>query len=109
MRTECLALGDSSTVIEVKIRFLHMVKSPEDWQQGVEREVCAGPRTFKSIASLPLTQHFTFESDSEILEGECELSALPIAGDLFKISLSVRNLARLGGATVEAADATRDR
>jgi hydrogenase maturation protease len=107
MQTECLATGTPSSTIEVKTRFLQMSSTPEGWQEGIEREVCADPHTFNSIGSK---QRFVFECPSGTLEGELELRASPLGDNLFKLTLNVRNLARLQGADSEnAADVDRDR
>jgi hypothetical protein len=102
MQTECLATGSPSSTIEVKTRFLQMSSTPEGWQEGIEREVCAGPYTFDSIASR---HRFTLECPSGRVEGELELGASLLGDNLFKLTLKVRNLADLEN----AADADRDR
>ena len=119
MQTECLATGNPLTTIEVKVRFLQMVNGSGDWQEGIEREVCAGPRTLESIAT-PLHLQFTFEGASQAVpcphpEGELELRASRLADDLFRITLNVRNIApsqrdKLPGPNSEnAQNADRDR
>jgi hypothetical protein len=107
MQTECLVAGVPSSTVEVETRFLQMSSAPEGWQEGIEREVCAGPRT---LDSNPLKQRFTFERPSGTLDGELELGASPLADNLFRVTLNVRNLARLEGAKLgNANDADRDR
>ncbi|MGA2596076.1 MAG: hypothetical protein ABSH09_03590 [Bryobacteraceae bacterium] len=106
MKTECLVLGSASTTVEVKTRFLQMANrqnsQEQDWQEGVERDVCAPPCTLESIEAQPLRQRFTFQCDEEI-EGELELRSSEIDLNVFKVTLTVRNLVTLGSATRDQA------
>jgi len=93
MTTECLVHGPAS--IEAKVRFLQM-EVVKDWQEGREREVNVPPWPLAE----PARQRFTFES-SETIEGELELQGSPVADDLFRVTLVVRNLASMGSADRE--------
>ncbi len=98
MRTECLVEGDLSTVIEVRVRFLQLV-TRQDRQEGRERSIAIAPIVLQSIMASPFRKEFTFEvSESERVEGEVELRAPEVNERLFKVSLTIRNLARLEGA-----------
>ena len=119
MRTECLVAGSALTTIEVKVRFLQMAKR-QQWQEGQERDVYAAACMLESIAAESFHQRFTFEGaddgkdaegrSSETLEGELELAASRLGENLYKVMLSVRNLAQSVGAKLEdAGEATRDR
>jgi hydrogenase maturation protease len=99
MRTECLVEGTSST-IEIKIRFLQLVARQER-QEGIEREVCADAPALELLAANALTQRFTFEGS---IDGEMQLSAMRLNQNLYKVSLSVRNVALLGNAPAVSRD-----
>jgi hypothetical protein len=103
MRTECLVLGCASTAIEAKARFLQM-ETRSDRQEGREREIYAPPCALESIATQSLRRRFTFESP-ETLEGELELGASQLDESLYKVTLSIRNLAKLK----DSHDLDRDR
>jgi hypothetical protein len=105
MRSECLVVGSASTTIEVKVRFLQMVVGQQmgshyTWQEGRERDVSTPPCSLESIAALTCRRPFVFigAEDAETLEGELELTALHLDESLFRLTLSVRNVARLDGA-----------
>lgn len=110
MTTECLVLGDASATIEAKVRFLQMA-ARQQWQEGQERDVPTAPRCIESILSYPYRREFLFEGaddaegrQSQTLRGELEIRALKLDSSLFRVTLSVRNLAKLQG----AADLSRD-
>lgn len=97
MRTECLVLGNASTTIEVKVRFLQMV-TRQAWQEGRERDVHAPACALESLRVQPFRRRFSFECDEETLEGELELRAAQLEEGLFRVTLNVRNLATLDDA-----------
>ena len=121
MRTECLLQGSSSTTIEVKVRFLQMVVGQpilaaagfqpalfdgadvnyrHSFQEGRERDVSTPTLSLESIAANPYRQEFVFTDgeNTEALQGELELETLQLGEGLFRLKLSVRNVARLEGA-----------
>jgi hypothetical protein len=91
MKTECLVLGGASAAVEVKMRCLQL-KAREERQEGQEREVRMPTRVLATIASGSIQQKFTFDGG---LEGELELSASPVDEQLFKVTLNIRNRAKL--------------
>lgn len=100
MRTECLVTGSASTTVEVKVRFLQMATWQER-QEGHERDVTA-LSNFGEIEAGPLRRQFVFAGAedlegrlSQTLTGELELRALRIGESLFRVTLSIRNLASL--------------
>jgi len=102
MRTECLVTGSASTTIEVKVRFLQMATCQER-QEGHERDVTA-LSNFGEIEAHPLRRQFRFAGAedlegrvSQTLTGELELHAVRIGESLFRVALSIRNLATLEG------------
>jgi hypothetical protein len=90
MQTECLALGNAATPLEVKVRFLQMI-ARQDFQEGVERTVCTNAAGLRALAMQPLRQAFRFDE----VDGELELRAKRIDDGCFRITLVIRNLARL--------------
>jgi hypothetical protein len=100
MKTECLVESTPSTTIEVKIRFLQLA-ARQEWQEGQEREICLDARVLELLVANALTQRFTFEVS---IEGEVELRALRLQQNLYKVSLSVQNLALLENAPAMSRD-----
>jgi hypothetical protein len=109
MRTECLVQGSSSTTIEIKVRFLQLVGQPilaaagfqpahcPTRQEGRERDITTPACVLESLAVCPYRRHFAFTDPegAETLQGELELEALQLDESLFKLALTVRNVARL--------------
>jgi hypothetical protein len=95
MKTECLVHGPAS--FEAKVRFLQMT-TVRDWQEGVEREVNLSPGS--PLHDCRGSVGFTFNA-SETVEGELELRTVRLEEDLFRVTLIVRNLARMGSADRE--------
>jgi hydrogenase maturation protease len=74
----------------------------QDWlphkrQEGRERDVSTPACTLESIVASPYRRGFVFTGadDAETLQGELELGALHLNESLYRLSLSVRNIARL--------------
>ena len=101
MQTECLVEADSSTTVDVKVRFLHLLLretvGESDWQEAVEREVVIPAVNVCELKS-PLFVQFVFPGcktteqtivrTQQPIEGEIEISANP---QLLKLSVIVRN------------------
>jgi hypothetical protein len=111
VQTECLLEGSFPTTIEVKVRFLQMAETRQEWQEGRERDVSTPACTLESLAAQPFRLRFTFqgaqdaeERSLERLDGELELSASQLAEGLFSLRLNVRNLGRLEGSWMEGAN-----
>lgn len=118
MQTECLIQGDSSSSVEVKLRFLKLVtRSVVDgetspWQEAIECEVAVPPHNLETLTAAPLDWRFAFPAKEETgfksnandgskkpvfrkqesLEGSVEIKATPAAEGLFKIHVRVNNL-----------------
>jgi hydrogenase maturation protease len=104
MKTECLVENTLSSTIEIKIRFLQLA-ARQGWQEGLEREVCVETCTLESLSERALTRRFAFagteDADgrrTESIDGQAELHALQLDQNLYKVSLSVQNLALLENA-----------
>jgi hypothetical protein len=92
--TECIVLSHVSTTVEVKVRFLQLI-TRDGRQEGQEREVCTPVRTLESILRQPFRQEFAFAGG---LVGELQLCALRLDEQLFKLTLNIRNRAKLNRA-----------
>jgi len=79
MRTECLICGNPATVLEVKLRFLHLrVRStlqsprsaadslPNGWQEAAERDVSLPALTLHRLVSEPLKYTFSFPAQTQV-------------------------------------------
>jgi hypothetical protein len=104
MRTECLVMGSSPTTIEVIVRFLQLAARRE-WQEGQERAVPVPACSLESIVARPhrceivLTGAEDAEGRlSQTLQVELELGAGQLDEHLFKVTLMIRNLAKLENA-----------
>jgi hydrogenase maturation protease len=127
MRTECLVCGTEETALEVRLRFLHLRirstrqsspdssgRSPDDWQEAVDRDVDAHEYTLERLCRETVTHHFEFASQTDVsfetgaggrsenilrrqlaVEGVIEISAEKLQDKLFKVSICVRNLTPL--------------
>jgi hypothetical protein len=91
MQTECLVQGSASTSIEVKTRFLQLVER-EGRQEGIERAISTPTYQLRDLASQKI------EFQNEPIEGELDLAGSPIEGNLYRITLRVRNTAASGDA-----------
>jgi hypothetical protein len=122
MRTECLVLGTNDSKVEAKVRFLQMVEVGASrggdrpgglsHQEGQEREVPAPACSLGSILDHSYRQEFVFPGfedaegrRSQTLRGELELGALQVDESLFRVTLNVRNFAKLE----RAGELSRDR
>jgi hydrogenase maturation protease len=127
MRTECLIEVDSSTTVDVTVRFLHLLlrevtvdgKVSQPWQEAVEREVVV-PRINLDELKSPRLVGFNFSAGkiTEDLErsagmivrtqhsiaGEVEVSATGMDGRLRKLSVVIRNLTAFADAQTKSRD-----
>ena len=78
MRTECLVSGNGGTILEVKLRFLHLqtrsMRSPAEvrtgalpdgWQEAVEREVSVPDLTLESLLQKTVRHAFGFPAQTQ--------------------------------------------
>ena len=124
MRTECLIRGNRQTMVEARLRFLHLhirlrrgSALPERWQEAVEREICLPECSLGDLCERQMTHTFAFlvpkggidftrglssaedEFKQESVEGVMEVSAQELRDDLFKMSVKVRNTTPLESST----------
>jgi len=90
MQTECVLRGNAVTPVEVKVRFLQLF-THQDHQEGIDRAVCTLASGLRSLEVQSLRQKFRFNG----VDGELDLRAQRLSDGCFRISLVVRNLARL--------------
>jgi hydrogenase maturation protease len=119
MRIECLVKGTSATIVEGRLRFLHLQAKlhshgaaggflPDGWQEAVERDIAMLGGTLGDLCERRITQAFAFaahtqvesenisgieavERRQEAVEGTVEISAEKLNGDLFKVVVVVQN------------------
>lgn len=78
MRTECLVLGKSDSILEVKLRFLQLQTRtpqasaeagnnglPDGWQEAVEREVSLPKFQLQELLQARVIHDFTFPSQTQ--------------------------------------------
>jgi hydrogenase maturation protease len=84
MQTECLLRGDERTSLAVKVRFLQPAQV-ESWLDVYERTV--GP-----LAQRPVDPPRREEFDFPPARGAVEVSAQPLAGQLYRVTVRISNL-----------------
>ena len=104
--------GGEATVLEVKIRFLHLMERAagprDDWQQAVEREVAAPERRVGELLASHEVLQFSFAGSTtplqEAVRGTLTVSAAPCGPELFRVTAQVRNTTAVeAGASRDAA------
>jgi hypothetical protein len=99
MLTECLLEADESTTIAVKVRFLHLMLR-DTWQEAIEREVVLNRLNISKIHPS-YRQPFDFPATCETqqpINGEVEISTTKLDAQLFKLSITIRNLTAFNNA-----------
>lgn len=111
MQTQCLIESGSSTAIDVKVRFLHLMlreAGESKWQEAVTREVSLshvndGCVKFDFPASRTRDEGGIVRTQQAIA-GEIEVSTSKIAESVMKLAVTIRNLTGLN----DAAERSRD-
>jgi len=128
MQTECLVSGNRATILEVKVRFLHLqtrtmrssadVRTrplPDGWQEAVEREVSPADLTLEGLLLEPLRHAFAFPSQTqtnserdgiverrhEVVDGAITVSAERLGENLFKVSIHVKNVSPIKNSSAD--------
>lgn len=130
-QAECLVSGSSQSRLAVSIRFLHLLTRstvfqsaqgslPETWQEAIEREVSLEQARLADL-DAGFIRGFTFPADmqsaiqqnsrgdnsafivrqQEAVTGTVELRVEPLASELFKVRVVVRNNAPLPNPAVD--------
>ena len=118
IKAECLVAGAFGTVLETRVRFLHLqtrsirastvVKAgslPDGWQEAVEREVSLPELQLKTLCReqthpflFPTQVHLDSEDRNQVehrqeaIEGTVTLFAERVGENLFKVSVHLRNV-----------------
>jgi hypothetical protein len=117
MQSECLIRGDQNSVLQARLRFLHLrarlqhppsspaFSLPDGWQEAIEREVAIPDRTLEALGQRTFRLTFNFppahteEHRQAALQGTIEIFAVRLREDLFKIAITVRNNTPVDGAS----------
>jgi hypothetical protein len=93
---ECLATAEAQATLDVRLRFLQMIRQPHTpslaWDEAVER---TSEHTGLSIAELtasPLSLTLQMEADLQV---DLTISVQPLANSAYKLRLEVQNRSRL--------------
>jgi hypothetical protein len=78
MQTECLVVMDSTAMLEVRVRFLHLVG-----EGAVEGELDLPPVELSVLAAHPVRHNF--------VEAAVELEAREVAGGVFRVRTTILN------------------
>jgi hypothetical protein len=90
MRTECLICGGPGTTLDVRVRFLQVIPSPEGWQNAVEREVSLRDCRPDEARHEPF--HFPMsDGGGNCIEGAVTVTARPLDEGLFRVAVNVVN------------------
>jgi len=105
MQTECLVRGASNTMVDVTIRFLHLIERVDEavtWQEATEREVAASSIRLRDCVDRTEVVSFAFPAESvsagpivrrrEAICGTVEVSVAQIGFEAFRVSVRIANL-----------------
>jgi hydrogenase maturation protease len=116
MQTEFLVQGCSLTMIEVQVRFLHLLSRSNQrqaaWLEGVERTVTVPVFNMDTLCPAPFDWAFAFDASQKVdpsgvvrtqdaVEGSIEVACTRLQEALFKIRIRVKNLVQLDGTAAE--------
>jgi hypothetical protein len=82
MRTECLLDGDPADV-EVTVRFLHVLRRDDGWEEAVERELGPGP--------IAIPGGREADRSWEALQGAISVASEPLGGGRHRMSVEIVN------------------
>jgi hypothetical protein len=104
LSTQCLIESTPDTTLDVRIRFLHLVRQQAregvHWDTGVERKVELTRVRLAGIALAPLQHSFSFptegseregEAPAQAINGDCRIRAEALANGLHKLCLELTN------------------
>ena len=106
--TEALLTGDAETHLDVRVRFLQLIRRPvgntwQEWETGIERSVELENLIPVELTPQPLNHPFSFQGTDTVtdsgnsslppqhISGSLEILVEPIRNGLHKISLQLRN------------------
>jgi hypothetical protein len=96
MQTEFLITTDSSAMLEVRVRFLHLIAQTlqgQSWQGAMERQLELAPVELSTLVGQPVRRSFEFPAaeNQQPLEAAVELEAWEVGGGVFKIRATILN------------------
>ena len=105
--SECLVESEPTATLEVRVRFLQLVRrragTPQEWEEGIERSVELGNLDLKELQTRPIRHLFTFNvtnvvtneeneaAASQDICGDMEILAVQLRDGLYKVSLRLMN------------------
>jgi hypothetical protein len=102
---ECLTECAENACLDVSVRFLQLVARDEgtrEWQEGIEQKVSIDSLDISDLAANPRTEDFSLAGGEESadgvrrrkspLEGQLEISAAKLHGNIVRITARVRNI-----------------
>lgn len=105
LSTECLVESTPDTTLDIRIRFLHLVRQQAQeaphWDTGVERTVELAGIPLAELISAPLQYSFSFPTDSvaersesspaQTISGVCTIRVEAVADGPYKLCLDLAN------------------
>ena len=105
--SECLVKDDSDARLDVRVRFLQLVRrrpgTLQEWDEGIEQSVELGDLPVGELVSRPLRHLFSFQATDSVtnsdpngarpadISGRLEIRAEPMQKGLLKVSLELWN------------------
>lgn len=105
--SECLIESEGATKLNVRVRFLQLVRRragmPQEWEEGIERSVELSDLDLTELQSRPITHQFVFKetetvtnieidaASPETVSGRLEIRAAHLRDGVLKLSLELIN------------------
>jgi hypothetical protein len=119
---ECLVSADAHTQLDLRVRFLQLVRrrenTPQEWEEGIERAVELNSLVPAGLASQPFRHRFSFPATDTVtnhvadfptpqnLAGHLEIRVHSVRDGVLRLSLEVANTTSMeNAAQVDRKDA----
>jgi hypothetical protein len=93
---ECLATAEAQATLDVRLRFLQMIRQPQTpalaWDEAVERTSEHSGLSIAELTASPLSLTLQMEADLHV---DLTISVQPLADSAYKLHLQVQNSSRL--------------
>jgi hypothetical protein len=93
---ECLATAEAQATLDVRLRFLQMIRQPQTpalaWDEAVERTSEHSGLSIAELTASPLSLTLQMEADLHV---DLTISVQPLADSAYKLHLEVQNSSRL--------------
>lgn len=116
MLTECLVQADQDAKLDVRVRFLQLVRklaaTAREWEEGVERSANLNGLVLGDIMAKPVSYNFQFDATSTVtntasneqsapknISGRLEIRTELLLNGLYKLSLELLNLTPMQNST----------